>query len=387
MAQLPTSKSVYKKQNSFSDICYRKLPDDVLPRLEKVWENLNALRLTAYRRDILKTALSELLFKAKPEDNTPLFSLHSFNVAEIEKLTDEELPDFLFYRYRYEMFPQKFQLDEFPPCLQIEPTSICNYRCVFCYQIDPSFNKSRYGMMGTMSVDLFKLIIDEAEGQCEAVTLASRGEPLMCSNIEEMLAYTENKFLALKLNTNAWFLDEAKCHSILKAGVSTLVFSADSASEPAYSQFRVGGKLERIIENIKRFHKIKETHYPDSRIITRISGVKVPGVGDIESMNRFWGEWVDQVSFVDYNPWENTYEQPDSNIESPCSDLWRRMFVWWDGSVNPCDIDYKSTLRIGGFPENGLGELWRSQNYKKLREAHKSQKRNRCSPCSQCVVV
>jgi len=378
---------VYKKQNSFSDICYRKNPKDVRPRLIKVRNNIDSLGLTTYQKDILNLALSELLDEKKSEGNTPLFSLHSFNIAEMERLADSELPNFLYYRYRYEMFPQKFLLDQFPPCLQIEPTSICNYRCVFCYQVDPSFNKKRYGMMGNMSIDTFKAIIDEAEGQCEAVTLASRGEPLMCPDIENMLAYAGEKFLALKLNTNAWFLDEAKCHAILKAGISTLVFSADAVSEPAYSQFRVGGKLSRVLENIKRFNKIREKHYPGSRMITRVSGVKVPGVTCIKSMEQFWGEWVDQVSFVDYNPWENTYEQPDNNIQTPCSDLWRRMFVWWDGSVNPCDSDYKSTLKVGSFPEKGLSSLWRSRDYEELRNAHHSQKRNQCSPCGKCVVI
>jgi len=122
-------------------------------------------------------------------------------------------------------------------------------------------------------------------------------------------------------------------------------------------------------------------------MITRVSGVKVPGVTCIKSMEQFWGEWVDQVSFVDYNPWENTYEQPDNNIQTPCSDLWRRMFVWWDGSVNPCDSDYKSTLKVGSFPEKGLSSLWRSRDYEELRNAHHSQKRNQCSPCGKCVVI
>ena len=381
------NKSVYKKQNSFVDIRYRRLPADALPRIKNLRENLDALDLSSYQMDILRVVIGEILDKTKPEDKKPSFLLHSFNAAEIEKLTDQELPRFLFYRYRYEIFPQRFQLDEFPPCLQIEPTSICNYRCVFCYQVDPSFNKKRYGMMGVMSLDLFKSIIDEAEGHCEAVTLASRGEPLMCPDIEKMLAYVGNKFLALKINTNAWFLDEAKCHALLQAGVSTLVFSADSISEPAYSQFRVGGRLDRVLENIKRFHEIKKKYYSDSRIITRVSGVKVPETDDIERMGRFWGEWVDQVSFVDYNPWEDTYNQPINRIKTPCSDLWRRMFVWWDGSVNPCDSDYKSTLNVGSVKETGVSNLWQSDAYMRLRDGHINEKRFQCAPCNRCSLV
>jgi radical SAM protein with 4Fe4S-binding SPASM domain len=384
---MASEKQVYKKQNSFINIRYRHSVQDVIPRIKKLQDNLDSLTLTPYQNNIVTRAVTDILDSDQETENTFPFTLHSFNISEIEKLTDQELPRFLFYRYRYEVFPQQLQLDEFPPCLQIEPASICNYRCVFCYQVDTSFSKKNNGMMGAMSFDLFKSLIDDAEGNCEAISLASRGEPLICPDIKKMLAYAEGKFLALKLNTNAWFLDEAKCHAILQAGVNTVVFSAESASEPNYSRFRVGGQLERVVKNIKRFHEIREKQYAHSTTISRVSGVKVPGSDDIDHMERFWGDWVDQVSFVDYNPWENTYQQPINNITTACSDLWRRMFVWWDGSVNPCDSDYKSALCVGKASESGLSSLWRSQQYEELRDNHKNQKRQQCNPCDRCSVI
>ncbi len=162
-------------------------------------------------------------------------------------VADDELGRYLFYRYRYDVFPVTHEVDRFPPCLQVEPTSICNYRCVFCYQTDPELTSPRNGQMGMMSFDVFKQVIDQAAGECEALTLASRGEPLMARDIDQMIAYAGGKFLAFKINTNAWFLDERKAHTILQADPSTLVFSADAASEPLYSQLRVNGRLDRVL--------------------------------------------------------------------------------------------------------------------------------------------
>ena len=54
-----------------------------------------------------------------------------------------------------------------------------------------------------------------------------------------------------------------------------------------------------------------------------------------------------------------------NKIVTPCSDLWRRMFIWWDGKTNPCDVDYKSNLSVGLFPHKTLNQLWRSQEYEK----------------------
>ena len=378
---------IYKKQNSFSEIHHRDELQDVLPRIKKLDRGLEEINLTSYQKKILKIAIGEIFGRIKPLDNASPFGLHSFNMAEIQKLSDAELPRFLFYRYRYEMFPQRLQIDEFPPCLQIEPASICNYRCLFCYQIDEEFTKKNNGMMGMMPLDLFKRVIDEAQGKCEAVTLASRGEPLICPDFGPMIKYAGGKFLALKLNTNAWFLNEKLCYAILEAGVNTVVFSADAASEPTYSRLRVNGNLEKVYANIKKFRDIREKYFPESKVITRVSGVKVPSADSLEDMGKFWGELVDQVAFVNYNPWENSYKQVVNEITTPCSDLWRRMFVWWDGTVNPCDVDFKSTLSIGNLKSDSLSGLWKSSKYTSLRESHQEKKRSQCEPCARCAFV
>ena len=47
--------------------------------------------------------------------------------------------------------------------------------------------------MGRMTYDLFKRIVDDAEERVEFISLASRGEPLACKDIEKMLNTTEKK--------------------------------------------------------------------------------------------------------------------------------------------------------------------------------------------------
>jgi len=379
--------NAYNKQNSFFDIRHHKTLEDVFPRIRILMERLATLSLSDYKKNIIQSACSELLEPETIDNKVIPFKLHSYNLDEICQLEDKDLPRYLYYRFRYETFPQRLRLDDFPPCLQIEPASVCNYRCLFCYQIDEEFTRKSNGMMGMMSLDLFKQLIDQAEGKCEAVTLASRGEPLICPDFESMIRYAGGKFLALKLNTNAWFLDEKMCHAILEAGVSTVVFSADAASEPTYSQLRVNGSLEKVFDNIKLFREIREKHFPESKMITRVSGVKVPGTDKLEDMEKFWGDLVDQVAFVKYNPWENSYDRPVNDTKEPCSDLWRRMFVWWDGKVNPCDVDFKSHLSTGNALSEDLSDLWQSSSYMALREKHKEKLRSQCEPCNRCTFV
>ena len=63
------------------------------------------------------------------------------------------------------------------------------------------------------------------------------------------------------------------------------------------------------------------------------------------------------------------------------------MFVWWDGKINPCDVDYKSELSLGHIKDSNISQLWKSSNYNNLRKKHEEKLRNSVSPCNRCVVV
>ena len=297
---------MYKKHDSFVAIKHKedKKINLAINRIAKVAKDSSKLqKLSLPSQKIFKKAHNDIQDKEETNEKNK-FKLKSNVIAEIDTIEDKDLPRYLVHRYRYEIFPETKTIDDFPPYLQIEPTSICNYRCVFCFETDKTFTNKKNGHMGQMSLDLFKKVIDQAEGNIEFISLASRGEPLICPDIIKMLEYTRGKFLNLKINTNASLLDEKKCHAILSGGVKTIVFSADAASEPLYSKLRVNGNLEKVLKNIENFKKIHETEYSSNPIITRVSGVKFDNSQDLKSMEKFWGNLVDQVAFVNYNPWK-----------------------------------------------------------------------------------
>ena len=379
-------KNIYKKHNSFSNFKTKKETIVDYNEISKYLAGQLNIETNIERKKIFKELIDDLSSNGK-ENNSEKFVLNPNVVEEIKSLDMDKVPQYLYHRYRYEIFPQKKILDNYPPYLQIEPTSICNYRCVFCYQTDNVFNKKSNNFMGHMAFETFKNIVDQAEGNIEFISLASRGEPLMCKDIEKMLLYTKNKFLNLKINTNASMLTEKKIHAILNSGVKTLSFSADAADEKSYAELRVNGNLNKILKNINLFNHIRASEYSISKIITRVSGVKVNENQKINEMQKFWGDLVDQVAFVNYVPWENVYDSKNLDIATPCSDLWRRMFIWWDGKANPCDVDYKSKLSVGEISSKSISEIWKSPEYEKLRKSHISNKRSSLDPCNKCNVV
>mgnify|MGYP001334537554 CR=1 FL=1 len=265
----------YNKHNSFYSFKSKKKIDkeSLIKKINFIYKNKIGLKnVKPENLEILKNTITDLNLKDHIGNKNFYISP---NVAdEILTLEDNDVLNYLVHRYRYELFPKLKILDDYPPYLQIEPTSICNYRCVFCFETDQSFTNKKNGFMGSMKLDLFKLIIDQAAGNVQFISLASRGEPLACREISQMLQYTHGKFLNLKINTNASLLNEEKIHAILSGGVKTVVFSADAADEKLYSKLRVNGNLKKVFKNIENFRKIQESEYSNQQIITRVSGVK-----------------------------------------------------------------------------------------------------------------
>lgn len=379
-------KKTYTKDNSFIGLSgVNADQSEILARIQNFSVTLTGIDLNEDRRSILKRACENLL--VPKEQSSDGFWLRPHIVEEIRRLSDEELPRYLYYRFRYDVSPAKKEIDAFPPCVQIEPTSVCNYRCVFCYQTDPKLTERKAGHKGRMELEMFKRVVDQIEGEVEAVTLASRGEPLLCKDIVKMLEYISNKFLGFKINTNAWYLDEEKIHAVLSAEPNTVVFSADAADDELYAKLRVNGRLDKVLENVQMFADIKAKHYSKSRTITRVSGVKFNDQQNFAEIEGFWKDYVDQVAFVDYNPWVSVYDAEATGVSEACSDLWRRVFIWWDGRVNPCDVDYLSSLAVGNIEDTTLSDLWTGEAYMNLRERHLKGKRNCLMPCVNCSLV
>ena len=328
--------------------------------------------------------LKKLPFVWTPQEN---FYLNKCNSLELKI-------KYLIYRYKFKIYPEKKILSSFPIHILIEPTSICNLRCVMCYQVDKKFTgddvkkNSNLKMMGKMSFELFKKIIDESEKEgANAISLGSRGEPMLNNHFLNMIEYLKKKkFFDIKINSNGSALTEKICHAILDSNVNILVISCDGENSELYEKIRVGGNFKRLIKNINLLTSIRNKFYKNSKLEIRISGVYFHPEQDEKKFYEFWKDKVDTVSFVKFqNRWD-TYNNPIQDKNSPCEFLWEKLYVWWDGTTNPCDEDYMSLLSPGNLNNKSIKSLWNSEKLNNLRKMHLKNKRVKKKPCDRCGV-
>ncbi|MDC3047202.1 radical SAM protein [Prochlorococcus sp. AH-736-A21] len=313
------------------------------------------------------------------------FSITPHEYDWLHSNSKEKWVDYLLYRYKFKLFPTKKIISKFPVHLCIEPTSLCNLRCIMCFQLDKSFSSNK-DFMGFMEWDLFTKVVDQAaENKCHAITLASRGEPTLHKDFGKMLIYIHNKgIMDVKINTNATRLTEKLCHQILQSNIATVTLSVDACNPETYESIRVGGKFNQVLKNIKMFHKIRNQEYKGCQTKTRIAGVAVKDTQSPDEMLKFWSQHVDQVTIRKEIPRWDTYNNKTHDHLGICNLLFERIYVWFDGVCSPCDFDYKAELRFGNANSQTISDIWLGEEYKKIRKFHTDGKRNCLRPCDRC---
>ncbi len=101
-------------------------------------------------------------------------------------------------------------------------------------------------------------------------------------------------------------------------------------------------------------------------------------------MFEFWDEFVDVVAFNDAVPRWDTYNNAAMDYNVPCDLLWERMYVWHDGTCNPCDFDYKSKLQVGNAKKQLLKDIWTGEPFTKYRNMLLEGNRSKLNPCDRC---
>ena len=311
------------------------------------------------------------------------FKITSQEQNHIESLEQGQILKYILYRYVFKEYPKKKITTKFPIYILIEPVSSCNLKCGMCFQSDSTFIKKEY--MGKMDINLYKKVIDEAHanGTC-AITFGSRGEPTIHPQIIEFLDYLKGKFLDVKLITNATKLSDELIHKIFSCNINQVSFSIDSENKKIYEEIRKFSNFDLILKNVKRYNEIKK-EYKGINTITRISGVHVSDKQDPKKFHEFWSNYADEIVFKKaFERW-NTYEnEPQPNLTEPCNLPWERMYVWYDGKVNPCDADYKSKLSYGNIKDQSIKEVWNSKEFIDFKEKHLNGLRNSLMPCDRC---
>jgi MoaA/NifB/PqqE/SkfB family radical SAM enzyme len=142
-----------------------------------------------------------------------------------------------------------------PTGLMLEPTDVCNLDCTGCWTNDPKHqDRTRY-----LSVKHFDKIMQDLGDYLNIIWLWGWGEPFLNKNIYQMIRMAREKKITVISSTNGnvrW--DNRELEELVKSGLSKLIFAVDGLDQKTYSQFRINGNLELLLENIRMLVEAKK---------------------------------------------------------------------------------------------------------------------------------
>lgn len=299
---------------------------------------------------------------------------------------------YLEYRYDFKYYPKNYIQRSFPLVVAVEASSRCNLRCMMCFQAhmdQQNYHQNR----GIMDDETYERFLNEIENnRLYSIVFASRGEPLLNPNIDKMIKAAKDRgVLDIKLNTNAVMLTDDMSRRLLASGLDMIVFSVDSLNPKHYETIR-GTSLESVKNNINNFLEIRKKEFPDSNIVVRVAMVVTNkylecAETEIDEAKRYWLERVDELSVKSENDFSAVYDANDvHDVAQTCSLLWERVYLWYDGSINPCDIDHLSTMELGNITTGDtIAGIWSGDKMNVLRRKHLESRDCIGNVCDHCV--
>ncbi len=287
-------------------------------------------------------------------------------------------------RLQLQYLLKRINIQGYPYRYYIEPTNACNLRCPFCFGWQ---GRSRR-LWGMMSVDLFKSIVDQIAPYAYWIDLYNRGEPLLHPDIVTMITYAHQRGIGTKISTNLNSLGNISAEQLVSSGLDHLVVSLDGATQETYAAYRVGGKIDSVLGNLRSIveckHKLNSaTPYITLRtIVTRYNehelgtiksighqiGVDniffVPMIVDITSKDA--DKWLPRnpnFSFYDYKKRVSKIGQ----AVKACIELWQRGTITWNGLVFPCCFADGAGEEFGDLNNSNFAEIWNSEQYQASR--------------------
>jgi len=295
-----------------------------------------------------------------------------------------------------------------PKELCIECNASCQLRCPECPTT--SNNSSPVFGYGFLKFRNFKKLIDD-NPQFMLVQLQNRGELFLNPELLDIIKYAHKKKVALYCDSgvNLNNVRDQVLEGLAKYRFRSILCSIDGATPEIYKIYRVGGNLNRVIENVRKINYFKKKYRSKFPVLAWQFVVFGHNEHEIPKARKLAHEL--NMSFVtkmawdsDYSPirnkefvrtetgWNAATREEYEKVEKVdysrhvCYELWKSPRINWDGKVIGCC--WNNWAEFGGnvFSEGYIASI-NSEKMNYAREMLLGNKETHGGlPCSSCKL-
>jgi radical SAM protein with 4Fe4S-binding SPASM domain len=297
-----------------------------------------------------------------------------------------------------------------PYTLIIEPTSLCNFRCVQCFQslAEPSyFTATR----GNMSLELFRTVIAQAASWSgplfKVLKLSLYGEPLLNPDFPEMMRLAREANIAerIETTTNASLLNDRVIDAMIEQKLDYVRVSIYAGSSEKHAQItRSSVNLPRIHDNLLRLQQRKKERRADKPFVAcKMLDTFGP---ENEVFKRQFQDVADEVYFDMPHDWipvagsdflgglygdgktsVSTDLHPATTRRRACPVSFYVLAVRANGDVAPCCVDFIGGTNVGNAKEHPLREIWQGEAMRAFHRMQLAGERFRNPSCARCGAI
>ena len=281
-----------------------------------------------------------------------------------------------------------------PIGLQIETSSICNFRCDSCPLAVAGYDRPEQHM----SVDELRRVLD-AFPSVKKLELQGIGEVFLNPCILDIVREAVGRGIKVHTFSNASKIDRATAFEVVRSGLSLVNFSMDGADEPTFRKLRKGGTLDRYrrcVTNLVEARAALDSPTPMIGVMTVLSRANVRQIPAMLAIAEELG--VDTIIFTKLNAipkpeleelllrdeehaWIASLPPYDGKVDV----VWaytpwtreQRMDCYWprhmtyvtvEGDVTPCCNYYDAReISFGNVFHQSGEEIWNGEGYRAFR--------------------
>jgi len=292
----------------------------------------------------------------------------------------------------------------YPVIAMVEPTRRCNLACPMC-----PVGSGRTGKTEDMPFEGFQKVIDELAPFLIHLTLHNYGESFLHREIYSMIRYAKDRGIPdVHVSTNGHFLDPSR---LVDSGLDQIMISLDGITQEVYARYRVRGRLDRVIKNIRSLSREKKRRRTGRPLMELQFIIMRHNQDQIEGFRKLAAELgADRIRLKTFNLQMSGPEGHDRGLEflptrreytryedthglilkktleeNRCKWPWERVVIDSDGRVVPCCNDFKAAYSMGNVFHQSFEEIWFGRKYNRFRK-NILRRWRRIPLCASCPV-
>ncbi len=247
----------------------------------------------------------------------------------------------------------------------IETSSLCNYRCSFCWTIESTRKK------GLMSWETFIKAMDGLKGlNVEEISLSYGGEPLLNKRVYDMIREIKRREYYVYMTTNAEILTKEASQKLIDAGIDKVEVSFHATTRETYKQVFLKDNYDLVIQNVKNLYDLRGNRKtPEIRINYYVMDINKDEFVKTHPLK----DYID-----DANVWA-VIDSPTAGVKdhsiinnpvriSPCMWILTQINLLSNGDISlGCNLDGNAKLVVGNVYDGTVKQAFMSERAREIK--------------------